>query len=68
MATGTNFEDSWRNYCWLCEWRDQCLEDKPCMFFHPPDWMDFYVAEVVDDQNMRQSVYLGVMLEIGGDA
>jgi hypothetical protein len=29
--------------------------------------MDFCIAEVVDDQDMRQEEYRGVMAEFGGD-
>lgn len=66
-ASGTNYDDSWRNLCWLCEWRDQCQDDNPCVYFHPPDWIDFRVAEVVDDQDMRQELYMRIVREIGGE-
>lgn len=59
--------DDWRNYCWICEWCHQCCQDHLCPYFHPPSWMDFCIAEIVDDQDMRQEEYRGVMAEFGGD-
>lgn len=67
MKHGTSFEDRWRNYCWLCEWCQQCQRDRPCEHFHPPDWMDFHVAEVVDDQDMRQELYMRIVRQMGGE-
>lgn len=67
MGSGPKFEGTWRNYCKRCEWENQCREETPCIHFQPLDWMEFQIAEIIDDQDMRQAEYLLVMAEFGGD-
>ena len=67
MASGTRFEDTWRDYCKRCEWEGHCRQRTPCEHFQPIDWFEFQIAEVVDDQDMRQAEYLLVIAEFGGD-
>lgn len=66
MQSGTNFEDTWKDYCRLCEWREQCCEKTPCGHFQPYDLTTFQVAEIVDDQNARQAEYLLIVADFGG--
>ena len=66
MVSGANFDEAWRNYCWLCEWESQCHESKPCGNFQPPDWLDLQVAEIVDDQDMRARAYLCIVAQFDG--
>jgi hypothetical protein len=67
MLSETSFDDSWRNYCWLCEWEHQCHAASPCPYFQPPDWLDFQAAELVDDQDMRQAIYIEIIKDFGGE-
>lgn len=66
MLLGTGFDDAWKNYCRLCEWECGCCEDAVCPYFTPQEWLEFEVAEIVDDQDMRQAEYLMVVAEYGG--
>lgn len=68
MLSETRLDGDWKNFCWLCEWRMQCHSELPCVHFHPPDWIDFQVAELVDDHDLRQKEYLSVIAEMRGEA
>ena len=66
MQSGTNFEETWKDYCRSCEWREQCCGKTPCGHFQPYDLTTFHVAEIVDDQNARQAEYLLIVADFGG--
>lgn len=66
MSLRSGFENIWRNYCMFCEWEEQCHQEVPCEHFQPIDWTEFYMAEIVDNQDERQAEYLLVVEELGG--
>lgn len=67
MLLETRFDDEFNDYCKLCEWNDSCIGTRVCQHFTPYDWSVFELAEIIDDQNMRQAEYLKIMAEFGGE-
>jgi hypothetical protein len=67
MLLGREFEEQWEGYCHMCEWCRICSETQVCPYFMMRDYEDFEADEITKDQNMRQSEYLKIMAEFGGE-